>query len=82
MFRTLYYKDLNRLTHSLLVEYTYFSLKKKLPQCDILTSSVSTVNVPLSNEQPLIMIEPLPSAAKHEMSKNNCKSKRSFNPVE
>ena len=42
--------------------YNYLSSKKKLPQWDIRISSVSVVSVPLSKAQPLIIIDPLPSA--------------------
>ena len=44
------------------LKYTYLSSKKKLPQWDIRISSVSVVSVPLSRAQPLIIIDPLPSA--------------------
>ena len=44
------------------LKYNYLSSKKKLPQWDIRISSVSVVSVPLSRAQPLIIIDPLPSA--------------------
>ena len=49
---------------------TYLSSKKNDPQCDIRISSVSVVNVPLSNAHPLTIMVPLPSARKKQKAEN------------